>query len=207
MKTQSVRKTDVRVKKTFDKLLTAFFELIRITPYEEITVIDICNRAQVHRATFYKHFIDKQDFVNFCFSEKLESLRLDSDAFIFGSNDLDRNENAETVKKIIDFVYENRHIIADLNLSNSSSAFSGALVNAIADVFEKRINHLSKTEMNIVSPVPMLAHYYAGAIVEVLKWWSLQGLEYGKEDIFKFVMTRFVEVEYTTKSNRQSAKI
>ncbi len=207
MKTQSVRKTDVRVKKTFDKLLTAFFELIRITPYEEITVIDICNRAQVHRATFYKHFIDKQDFVNFCFSEKLESLRLDSDAFIFGSNDLDRNENAETVKKIIDFVYENRHIIADLNLSNSSSAFSGALVNAIADVFEKRINHLSKTEMNIVSPVPMLAHYYAGAIVEVLKWWSLEGLEYGKEDIFKFVMTRFVEVEYTTKSNRQSAKI
>ncbi len=207
MKTQSVRKTDVRVKKTFDKLLTAFFELIKIKPYEDITVIDICTRAEVHRATFYKHFIDKQDFVNFCFNEKLESLRLDSDAFIFGSNDLDRNENAETVKKIIDFVYENRHIIADLNLSNSSSAFSGALVNAIADVFEKRINHLSKTEMNIVSPVPMLAHYYAGAIVEVLKWWSLEGLEYGKEDIFKFVMTRFVEVEYTTKSNRQSAKI
>ncbi len=53
---------DLRKKKTRKALETAFFELSETKWLEDITVGDICEKAMVRRATFYKHFSDKYDF-------------------------------------------------------------------------------------------------------------------------------------------------
>ena len=83
MKGKGVKKLDIRVQKTYDKLYKTFFELLEKKPYESITVLEICNETGVHRATFYKHFIDKQDFVNFCINKKLDELHLHNDETFF----------------------------------------------------------------------------------------------------------------------------
>lgn len=197
MKDQTVRKLDIRVQKTFSRLSETFFEMMREKPYDGITVLGICDRAGVHRATFYKHFIDKQDFVNFCFEKRLESLELDCDGIIIGNTEKARLEYIELCGKIVDFVYDNRSIIADLNSNTTSSAFTVALTGSIADAIEKRLNRDKNAGAKFLSPVPMLAHYYAGAIVEILEWWSVDGTEYTKDDIKKFVALRFTEAQYS----------
>ena len=35
---------------------------------------EICEAANVHRATFYKHFNDKYEFLNFCFDNELSKI-------------------------------------------------------------------------------------------------------------------------------------
>lgn len=199
MKNQPVRKLDIRVQKTFARLSDTFFELMKEMPFDSITVLGICDRAGVHRATFYKHFIDKQDFVNFCFEKKLEALRIETDTLLITNDETARLEYMELCKRIVNFVYENRAIIADLNINTNSSAFTSALTSCIADALEKKLNKNKAAGAHLISPVPMLAHYYAGAIVEILKWWATEGDQYTKEDIIKFVMLRMSEAQFSYK--------
>ncbi len=202
MKDQTARKPDIRVQKTFSRLSDTFFELMKKQSYDSITVLKICDAAGVHRATFYKHFIDKQDFMNFCFEKKLETLKFENES-LFGSNS--ESAKAEYIglcEKIVNFVYENRQIIADLNINTTSSAFTVALTNSISDTLEKRLSRDEASGIHLFSPAPMLAHYYAGAIVETLKLWIVDGDQYTKDDILKFVMMRFSEAQFSYKHSQ-----
>lgn len=56
---------DIRVERTYGMLVDAFEELSKEKPYQEISVSEICERSTVRRATFYRHFEDKQDFFRY----------------------------------------------------------------------------------------------------------------------------------------------
>ena len=52
----SGKKEDLRVKITKQLLYDAMFDLLRDNRFENIKVTDICDKAEIHRTTFYKHF-------------------------------------------------------------------------------------------------------------------------------------------------------
>ena len=56
---------DLRVLKTYKSLYEAFFKMLEAKKFEDITVNELCERAMVRRATFYKHFADKYEFFAF----------------------------------------------------------------------------------------------------------------------------------------------
>ncbi|GKS81743.1 hypothetical protein LPAF129_14290 [Ligilactobacillus pabuli] len=58
---------DLRVQKTYDALIQSFLSLLQEKNLDKITVNAICEQAQVRRPTFYKHFKDKYDFIQFVF--------------------------------------------------------------------------------------------------------------------------------------------
>src|SRR5260221_4783495 len=58
MKT-SEEQADLRVRRTHKLLWEALMALLSERAFEEITVKEICERAMVHRTTFYKHYEDK----------------------------------------------------------------------------------------------------------------------------------------------------
>jgi len=54
-----LEQTDLRVRRTHKLLWEALMKELSERTIEEITVSDICERAMVHRTTFYKHYEDK----------------------------------------------------------------------------------------------------------------------------------------------------
>ena len=60
--------TDLRIIKTRAKLTDTFFEMLKEKTFDEITVFDLCNEAEIRRATFYKHYKDKSDFLSYIVS-------------------------------------------------------------------------------------------------------------------------------------------
>lgn len=56
---------DLRVQKTYKLLVFAFDNLLREKEFEEISVTELCDAAMIRRPTFYKHFLDKYDFLTF----------------------------------------------------------------------------------------------------------------------------------------------
>lgn len=60
---------DLRVKRTYILLKNALFELLAHQSFEEIKVNDICNLAMVHRTTFYSHFSDKYELLEYCIKD------------------------------------------------------------------------------------------------------------------------------------------
>ena len=56
---------DLRIIKTKRKLFETFISMLSTTSIEDITINDLCTKAGVRRATFYKHYTDKIDFCSY----------------------------------------------------------------------------------------------------------------------------------------------
>lgn len=202
MKNGTVRKTDIRVKKTYDKLYSTFFTTLSEIPYENITVLDLCERAGVHRATFYKHFLDKQDFVSFCCGRLLEELDLTSEIRFLGEGEESKAVYINVCKKVINLVHDNKQFILDIVSSPGTGAFTDTLLRSFTDLFERRLANVVASGGVLTSPVPMLASFYAGGIVALLKWWIIEGEKYTKDDILRFAVKRFNEAELSFLQNK-----
>lgn len=56
---------NLRVTHTKQSLINAFFSLVDKKDFEKITIADITKGAKVNRATFYAHFEDKYDLIDY----------------------------------------------------------------------------------------------------------------------------------------------
>src|SRR5690625_7756074 len=55
---------DRRVRRTKSLIRNAFLTLLAKKRFDQITVTDIIQEADYNRATFYRHYHDKEDLVN-----------------------------------------------------------------------------------------------------------------------------------------------
>lgn len=64
-----VRVGDPRVKRTKALIRQAFIEWLAVKDFEDITVQDIVDRAELNRATFYNHYQDKYELLDLTMAE------------------------------------------------------------------------------------------------------------------------------------------
>ena len=57
------QKQDRRARRTRQLLRDAFVALLKEKRYEDVSVQDIIERADVARSTFYVHYVDKEDLL------------------------------------------------------------------------------------------------------------------------------------------------
>ncbi|MEQ8699441.1 MAG: TetR/AcrR family transcriptional regulator, partial [Bauldia litoralis] len=63
------RKVDRRVARTRRLLRDALIGLMKTTPWDRISVQQICDRADVARSSFYAHFNNKHELREFSFAQ------------------------------------------------------------------------------------------------------------------------------------------
>ena len=68
-------KSDARVRYTKIRIKEAFFELLEEKDFQKISVTCLCERAEINRATFYKHYLDIYDLLEKIEDEILEQSR------------------------------------------------------------------------------------------------------------------------------------
>ena len=163
--------TDIRVRRTYNQLTEALIKLLAQKSFDDLTVLEICNRANVHRATFYKHFVDKHDFLNCCFKMKLAELELEKTDKDFSIEQM--NENCmKMIKKVISFIEDNKDFVFCVSFEHYSSSFSNSLSDAIADFIIEQIRSKASFSEKLGYNLQLMAYYYSGAIVSLVRWWS-----------------------------------
>ena len=63
------QKEDLRVIRTRKLLSSTLLEMMEEESIEKISVIDLCTKAMVNRATFYAHFEDKYHLLSYALEE------------------------------------------------------------------------------------------------------------------------------------------
>jgi len=66
---REVEKLDPRVKRTRGLILRSFESLLAEKGFETISVQDVTDKAEVNRATFYAHFHDKYELLDYSISQ------------------------------------------------------------------------------------------------------------------------------------------
>jgi probable dihydroxyacetone kinase regulator len=88
---------------TKQALATALKELMEEVPFEKIRVADICERCTMSRKSFYYHFKDKYDLLNWIFDTEFISFVKDLSQAKELHQQIDRFQN------ICNYFYENRN--------------------------------------------------------------------------------------------------
>lgn len=155
--------SDRRVRRTRDTLGDALVDLMQSRPFDDITVQDLLDRANVSRSTFYTHFRDKQDL----FLSDVE------DFFEHTANLLTRNgapaHRIVPVKELFAHVAEVRDfhsaLIASGKWIDVRELGQGYFARSIEQRLAQAGARLSTTEFRGT------AHALAGALFSLLEWW------------------------------------
>lgn len=173
----STDKKDLRMERTHKILCNALLELLNNHTFEEIRVKDICEKAMVHRSTFYTHFEDKnhlltyglQDMINLITSLKTSKGNIET------SN--------EIIQKVFNHVYENHSLYELLLYKCSSNTTVNIFQNQISYDFKNRLAHDIENEEKSAINLEIDSQFYAGAIISVITWWLKSGMSISIERI------------------------
>lgn len=107
---------DLRVRRTKKALFDAFMNLLKEKSFDEITINELCDTAGIRRATFYKHYADKFDFL----TAYTRLLRDRFDSLIWKGNQtaLTPDYYVAYAKSLVHFINENDIAINNLCKSN-----------------------------------------------------------------------------------------
>lgn len=158
---------DLRVYKTYKALHEAFIQLLEQKSFEELTVNELCEKATIRRATFYKHFEDKYDYFNFFLSELREELKEKVTAQNNTMNTTDYS--LQLLREVFQFIHRHEGVWNRLEGSRQMSFLYQALETQIS---LELYDILVRTGQKIPSPeLDLLTAFYAGGLINIIRWW------------------------------------
>lgn len=94
------RKKDKRNLNTKIELANAFKELSKKKQINKISITDLINYCNINRNTFYYHFNDIYDLINWMFNEEVKPI----------IDNFDKTNPEIFLNKVFDYVEDNKHI-------------------------------------------------------------------------------------------------
>lgn len=183
-------KTDLRIQKTYLLLHNAFTQLLEEKRFEDFTVGELCDRAMIRRATFYKHFADKYEYFTFYMKEIMVTFqeRLAPDVIDGDVGDYLMHMSLE----LLQFMKEHNTLVQNIK---NSSVFP-LLLNILLDQMSADTQQvLCRSIYGALEKksIEGIAAFYAGGLSNVL-FQSLKKDEPIDEDWFVSVFSEFLHM-------------
>jgi Transcriptional regulator len=175
-----MNKDDRRIRKTKKALREGLAELIIEKDLHKITVRELTDRADVHRATFYSHYKDVYDLY-----EQLENVVVDGLSTVIINNKSSSYE--ELFKAIVDYVYDNSKLYYMLLNKNGNRNFR----DRISDFLEKRYiaDWLEETSQNnITEEWHFFTRYHIQGCLAVVSRWAENDYAYPKNKLINVIV-------------------
>lgn len=181
---------DARVKRTHGQLINGLMVLLGEKSFDDISVIEICEASGVHRATFYKHFNDKYEFLNFCFNAMLDTISFDS-LKPGSSPSIIKSNIMHFISCILEFIDDNRALFTSACIEKASVAFLSAFDTAVNSFCTQKLNTVLSAPMHRIE---ISSVFYSGAFVGVIKWYIQANNPNMYDDMMDFLGHRVDEL-------------
>lgn len=149
------QKEDLRVLKTYKSLRNALLELLEHRSFSRVTINDLCEEAQISRATFYAHFRDKYDLLEYCLGRLTAHMEIRTGTY------------AQAEAAINDFVCNHKRVITNLIKDANLETFDLLLsfLLSLLDIPAQPECMCQPDEAHIV-----LSNFCAGGMLCLLMW-------------------------------------
>ena len=160
-----------RVARTKAAIEDAFVQLVLEHDYERVSVEDICDRADLARATFYSHYPNKEAVLFSVFNRLIEDL-MERIAYRSGPwNEVRRDAIQAAYAHAAEMPDLYRACLSD---ARTRRAYLSTLSRYAEQNYRDRLNALNKQPR---VPVPVMARAFVGAHVAVMEAWLAGELE------------------------------
>ena len=174
-------KEDLRVKRTKNALTDAFMKLLSVKSFEDITVNALCDKAGIRRATFYKHYTDKFDFL----SAYICSLRDRFDSTIWRADVSapPKEYYIAYAKRLVGFINENSAAIDNLLKSNMCHSLLAIIIDRnYKDTYARLVSSV-EAGMKLNASVDITASMASGAVATAIYDWFRGGKQKPAEEL------------------------
>ncbi len=174
-------KPDRRINRTRETLFHALSALMLEKRYDDITVQDIIDRANVGRSTFYAHYQDKEDLAVSTMITILDSLT-------------DTMEQSNTDPRqflpgrgLFEHIREHHQMFKTLTSGRGLDLFFQKGQEYWSERLATRLQAMLPQNQEPKVPIPILAHYVSGTFVTLLKWWIDNKMPYTSDRMAEIV--------------------
>lgn len=177
---------DRRQRKTREAIFNAFTKLLSEKNFNQITVGEIIDNADVGRATFYSHF-ETKDFLLKEFCEDLFCHIFDAE----NNSGHDHKHifvcdgSGSPFLHLFQHLQKNDNNILALLSSQNNELFLGYFRSNLEILVEE---HLDLFEMQRDKNIPLTfwKNYIASTFVETIRWWINNGMKESSETITQY---------------------
>ncbi len=189
---QEQEKLDRRVRKTRRALREAMQNLMAEKGYEQVTVEELTERADIGRTTFYLHYSAKQDLLLEQFDELLDQLveqltEIPLSSWSQQGKVLPTEDHPERpICMIFNHAAENedlyRIVLQGEGVDQASERLQTMMTNAVNAYLHHKLGD-EREKMTLEFPVDLFGNYFAGAMLGVIKWWLEAGQPYTPQEM------------------------
>jgi AcrR family transcriptional regulator len=196
--------TDPRVQRTRKLLKDALIALSAERGFDEVTVGDIVGRAQINRATFYRHYQDKYALVEEIFQEAIDRLRQDLKPPSEASLKAALQDPPQRLVRLFEHFAEHKHLYCTLLGGRGSSWFTVKMRKQMTEFMEQReqlfyqLHAIQPNTEEIDMPKLVGLTLASNLLLSTVTWWLENGQEYSPKQMAKwfveFVMHGYVRI-------------
>lgn len=165
------------MEKTKTYLANALLELLKTKSFEKIKVTEICDKALIHKTTFYNHFEDKYELLNYI----LLQIHHDITSSIKFNNSL-IDYYLAVAKYYIKYIKTNPKLFKSIINSDNNTGVILFQKLYIKDI-EEKINKMNIQEV----PSKYAAHFYVSAVLAIISEWFINGMVEDEDTLLNYI--------------------
>lgn len=170
-------KNDRRSRRTRQLLGNALVELMLEKRFEDITVQDILDRADVGRSTFYAHYTDKEDLL----IGEIERVIHDLDQYAAEVGP--PHTGLLPSLALFRHVQEQRRLMQHFMWGRGAEMLTRSLQGQVSGIIEQKLRALSENAADTAVPLPVIATFVASTFLMLLRWWFDEDMAHSPEQM------------------------
>lgn len=156
-------------------LSAALKELMQEKPFEKISVADICEKCEMNRQSFYYHFRDKYDLVNWVFDTE----------FIAVAKKTTYTDQWDFLEALCVYFYRNRDFYRKVLAIKGQNSFSDHFREFLQPVLYRRIGEIIGNERVQEFHI----NFYSDALICTLERWLLDKNSMEPKELIRLIQS------------------
>jgi AcrR family transcriptional regulator len=160
-------KVDRRIAKSQVAIKNAVTELMSEKSFDDITIQDIADRADVNRGTIYLHYTDKYDLLDKMIEEHIENLR----ELCQSASDMTFQEG-----NYVWYEYFERNYLffSTMLASKGAPYFRSRFLGLVIEEFKAEVDITNGKNQGLSEEVVL--QFFGSAVVGAVEWWFKNGM-------------------------------
>lgn len=177
--------TDLRIVKTQAAIRSHFLDLLLQKNFNEITVKDITQAANIGRGTFYLHYKDKFDLLDKVIQEGLDvTVGHFQPQHYFKNGIIVPERLIRFLSSIYAFFRKNERFFRAMLFNEGVPNFKGRLQQCFLEKFGREIGQILPATSH-ADPVTMeiLPIFISSGMIGLIEWWFRTGMHISEQDM------------------------
>lgn len=195
------KKEDRRVGRTRRLMHEALMTLIVEKGYEDVTVQDILDRADVGRSTFYAHYRDKDELLLSSF-ELLRTLFEQQQQALFAARRTGTDPEVNIILELFRHTGEHHKLYKAIAGKQSGEMIMKYLHRYLYTMLIGPLTEITRNPKSPPVPIEVTTHHLVSSLLSLMTWWLDNNMPYSAEkmdEIFRILTAPAIEAAFGRK--------